>query len=858
MKKIIAGALSVMILTSVASAESNSILVIKDNDYLSQLSEMIQKNENDNYIGSLNLTIGSDTMMLDGTEIKIDNEGSTPIIENDTTLLPIRGVAEAIGADVEYTKSTNIVSLFNDDTEVNMQLGSTEIEINGKTQQMPVAAKVVNDRTLIPLRAATEALGCDVSWDGENQKIILTRPYQTKRIIVKSENADTTNATAVAKGDDITVLQYDTEENARNGVSINESKGFTAEPDYVYVSDSLSWGTDRIKAPSYCNSYSGKQTDLTVAVIDSGLDSSNSCFRNKVVSGYDFYRGDSDPDDENGHGTHVASTVADVTSGFSKIKIMPLKTADSSGSSYSTLINAAAKYATDNGAKVINLSMGGYHDNSFLREGIEYAISHGVTVVAAAGNDNTDISKNFFSPACIQGVVAVAALADNNQKAYFSNYGNGIIDIAAPGVKIGGAARGGGTVAKNGTSMASPHIAGTLALIRSANPNYSSADAINAMKSSANNLGNSAYYGAGIPNLENLVSKIPVENSVTVNTLDARKVSQTNATVYGSISYSGTRPSEVGIYFGTSSNNLSKVASDKINHNKNPFDMWYDLNSEAGQYLSSGTTYYYQCYAIQNGKEVRGSINSFTTKSENSSLSVSTGGADSITSSNATVRGSASYSGAKPSEVGLYFGTSADNMIKVASDTINHNKNPFDIWYDLNSEAGQYLTAGTTYYYKIYGVQNGNEISGDVKSFTTANDSAERTYTAYVFNTDGSLAINSRPSKGYQIGAIPEGARCTVYPDRMSGNWCWVEYNGISGYSYKDYLTQNLNVRTGIVRGTDGTLVINSRPSVGYQIGLIPEGANCTVYPDKTSGNWYWVSYNGVSGYSYKNYIILQ
>lgn len=92
----------------------------------------------------------------------------------------------------------------------------------------------------------------------------------------------------------------------------------------------------------------------------------------------------------------------------------------------------------------------------------------------------------------------------------------------------------------------------------------------------------------------------------------------------------------------------------------------------------------------------------------------------------------------------------------------------------------------------------------------------------------------------------------------MSGNWCWVEYNGISGYSYKDYLTQNLNVRTGIVRGTDGSLVINSKPKVGNDIGYIPEGASCTVYPDKTSGNWYWVSYNGVSGYSYKDYIILQ
>jgi len=334
------------------------------------------------------------------------------------------------------------------------------------------------------------------------------------------------------------------------------------------------------------------------------------------------------------------------------------------------------------------------HDIKQHEDGIGYDIlirmefSHGVTVVAAAGNDNVDILKKFFSPACINGVVTVAAVADNNQKAKFSNYGNGIIDIAATGVKIGGAARGGGTVTMNGTSMASPHIAGVLALIRSANPNYSSTDAINAMKSSASNLGSSAYYGAGIPNLENLVSKTPVENNITVNTLEAKKISQTNATVYGKISYLGTRPSEVGIYFGNDSNNLNKVASDKINHNKNSFDMWYDLNSEAGQYLSAGRTYYYQCYAIQNGKEVRGLISSFTTESDNSGLSISTGGADSVTLNNATVRGTAAYSGTRPSEVGLYFGTSPNNMNKVARDTISHNKNPFDIWYDLNSEAG--------------------------------------------------------------------------------------------------------------------------------------------------------------------------
>ena len=102
-----------------------------------------------------------------------------------------------------------------------------------------------------------------------------------------------------------------------------------------------------------------------------------------------------------------------------------------------------------------------------------------------------------------------------------------------------------------------------------------------------------------------------VTSSVSVTTTDVKNISETNATVYGQVSYSGSRPSEVGIYFGTSSTNMNKVARDSINHNKNPFDMWYDLNAEAGQYLSPGITYYWQCYAIVDGNETKGEVKSF-------------------------------------------------------------------------------------------------------------------------------------------------------------------------------------------------------------------------------------------------------
>lgn len=132
----------------------------------------------------------------------------------------------------------------------------------------------------------------------------------------------------------------------------------------------------------------------------------------------------------------------------------------------------------------------------------------------------------------------------------------------------------------------------------------------------------------------------------------------------------------------------------------------------------------------------------------------------------------------------------------------------------------------------------------------------ERTYTAYVINTDGSLVINSRPSAGYDLAEIPEGAACTVYPDKADGNWYYVSYRGTEGYSYGKYLTTTApTTHMGTVKGTDGALAINRTPSAKTYISEIPEGATCTVFDDIRSGNWVWVEYNGVYGYSYGKYI---
>lgn len=214
----------------------------------------------------------------------------------------------------------------------------------------------------------------------------------------------------------------------------------------------------------------------------------------------------------------------------------------------------------------------------------------------------------------------------------------------------------------------------------------------------------------------------PSNNSLKVKTTSAKDITQTNAVVQGTVEYTGVRPSEFGIYFGTSKSNLCKVAQDpEPTFDMNPFPTWYDLNTEAGLTLEAGKTYYWQCYAIQDGNEVTGSIKSFKTQKSKDKAHVKTTIVESITSTNAVVRGEVEYVGSKPSEYGIYFGKSSSKMIKVAHDPEpDFDMNPYPIWYDLNVEAGLVLEPDTKYYWKCYVIQNGKEYKGTSKSFKTS------------------------------------------------------------------------------------------------------------------------------------------
>ncbi len=207
----------------------------------------------------------------------------------------------------------------------------------------------------------------------------------------------------------------------------------------------------------------------------------------------------------------------------------------------------------------------------------------------------------------------------------------------------------------------------------------------------------------------------PVAQPPVLNVHSASSITQTTVHISGNCSYSGTKPSSVGIYMGTSQDSMSRVDSDNINHNKNPFDIWYDLSS-----LMPGTEYYYQLYAIVNGKEYTSEIRSFQTEDTErpavADIDLRATGATKLTSTSVRLNGTCRYGDVRPSSVGLHFGASTDSILKTDSDIINHNKNPFDIWYDLNN-----LSPGTTYYYQLYAIVDGEKYCSTMLTFTTPN-----------------------------------------------------------------------------------------------------------------------------------------
>lgn len=282
------------------------------------------------------------------------------------------------------------------------------------------------------------------------------------------------------------------------GLAVSKAAGVSPYTDAPNLGGN-NWGADLIKAPTaWNNGYTGQ--GIIVAVLDTGVDYNHQDLKNNIwsnakeiagngidddgngyvddVQGWNFDSSNNNILDNNGHGTHVSGTIAaennsiGVTGIAYNSKIMPVKVLDANGSGSYSSITKGIYYAVDNGANVINLSLGGNSCKDTLKSAIEYASNKGVIVVMAAGN-NSDALPSYPARYAYNSGIAVGAVDKNNNLADFSNRSGSqeITYVTAPGVDVYSTIPNDQYANYNGTSMAAPHIAGVVALMLSANPN---------------------------------------------------------------------------------------------------------------------------------------------------------------------------------------------------------------------------------------------------------------------------------------------------------------------------------------------------------------------------------------------------
>ncbi|MGF1932837.1 MAG: S8 family peptidase [Nostoc sp. ChiQUE02] len=318
------------------------------------------------------------------------------------------------------------------------------------------------------------------------------------------------------------------------------------------------WGADLVKAPEvWAQGYTGQ--GVVVAVVDTGVDYNHEDLKNNIWTnaneiagngidddgngyiddnyGWNFAAKNNNTLDKNGHGTHVSGTIAGENNNYGvtgiayNAKIMPVKVLNDSGSGSYSSISKGIRYAVDNGANVINLSLGGASSNRTLESAIDYASSKGVIVVMAAGNDG-DSSPGYPARYAYKSGIAVGAVDKNNNMPDFSNRSgtNEIAYVTAPGVKVYSSVPNNQYDSYSGTSMATPHVAGVVALMLSANSSLTDAQVRQIVTETAGNTTQTTNSSFNISNVSSLASQVIADTAVnnrqtTISSFDISNVS---------------------------------------------------------------------------------------------------------------------------------------------------------------------------------------------------------------------------------------------------------------------------------------------------------------------------------------------
>ncbi len=262
---------------------------------------------------------------------------------------------------------------------------------------------------------------------------------------------------------------------ALRGVEPNARIQAVTAPNDPYFGD-YQWNLRQIRAPEAWDLTTGDRR-VVIAIVDTGIALDHPDLAGKLVPGINLVTADQPPNDDNGHGTHVAGIAAAATNNAEGVagvdweaRLMPVKVLDADGGADVDRVAQGIVWAVDHGARILNLSFTGAEPSAALGEAVQYARDRGALVVAAVGNDGRAEASY---PAALEGVLAVAATDRNDQRLPSSNTGP-YVGIAAPGQQIAStfwAPEVGNSYAQaSTTSQAAPHVAGVAGLIWSVNP----------------------------------------------------------------------------------------------------------------------------------------------------------------------------------------------------------------------------------------------------------------------------------------------------------------------------------------------------------------------------------------------------
>ena len=421
-------------------------------------------------------------------ELQAEHDGnyvSEIIIEDGKEFYHVDGEEYPVSNDLETTATV---------TDNDFAIPLSAIELYADISNVSTYSVAENSEEITVDKETAEALGFHVQI--EEDKAVLTQPYQTERLIVSSKyDIDPLDSVAIVEGyNNLHIVQFDNQESAKQAEEYynNQRRIEFAEPDLVmstmeYEDSSndslvnygindygyhLSWGSEFVGVDDYID-YIGDRDNLpeiVVGIIDTGIDVDHEFLEDRIIRTYyniSLSGAENDENDDKGHGTHVAGIIADNT--LDNVKIKGYKVLDSGG--YGTLseVIIAFDYAVADSVKIINMSLGVEGTSKAFERSINAATKAGVIVCVSAGNNGHDASRN--CPANIESCITVGACEAGptpNTVAvpYWTSYGS-LVDLFAPGLSIYSTYLDNGYQTLSGTSMACPFVAASVALLLS-------------------------------------------------------------------------------------------------------------------------------------------------------------------------------------------------------------------------------------------------------------------------------------------------------------------------------------------------------------------------------------------------------